>query len=154
MTVAIDYQNATEVTDLPPKKEFRRWTEMALAGYRQHAELTIRLVDESESRRLNREFRGQDKPTNVLSFPVDIPIIVGSDLLGDLVICAPVVQREAAAQGKSERAHWAHMVVHGVLHLLGLDHRTDLEAAAMERVEAATLLKLGFSDPYLDNSAL
>lgn len=154
MTVDIEYQNATAVTDLPAREEFQRWAEAALSGHRQFAELTIRLVDEGESRQLNREFRGQDKPTNILSFPVDIPVIVGSNLLGDLVICAPVVQQEAVAQGKHLRAHWAHMVVHGVLHLLGLDHRTDQEAAAMERVEIKILVKLGFGDPYLDNNPL
>ena len=151
MAIAIDFQNTSEATDLPGETEFQRWAEMVLQGRRQQAELTIRLVDEDESQRLNREFRGQDRPTNVLSFPAEVPDFVGSELLGDIVICAPVVQREAEVQGKSLPAHWAHMVVHGTLHLLGLDHQSDPEASAMEQVEVKILRKLGFSDPYLDD---
>jgi len=151
VTIGIDFQNTSVAADLPGETEFRHWAETVLQGRRQQAELTIRLVDEAESRRLNREFRGQDHPTNVLSFPVEVPAFVGSELLGDIVICAPVVQREAELQGKPLPAHWAHMVVHGVLHLLGLDHQSDKEASAMERIEVKILQKLGFSDPYLDD---
>lgn len=154
MKAEIDIQKATDVTDLPKKREFRRWAKMALKGRRKRAELTIRLVDESESRRLNRAFRGQNNATNVLSFPFDAPAVVGSYLLGDLVICAPVVQQEAELQGKQLTAHWAHMVVHGTLHLLGLDHQTDREALKMESAEVAILAKLGFSDPYVDGHRL
>jgi probable rRNA maturation factor len=105
-------------------------------------------VDEEESRSLNRDYRGKDRPTNVLSFPSSAPAFVGTDLLGDLVICVPVVRREAVEQGKGERAHWAHMVVHGVLHLLGHDHQNSAERLVMERLEKEILASLGFPDPY------
>jgi len=152
--VEIDLQRATGVADLPEEDDFRRWAEMVLKGRRKRTELTIRVVDEIESRNLNRTYRGQDKATNVLSFPFDAPAVAGSDLLGDLVICAPLVQREAELQGKHASAHWAHLVVHGLLHLLGLDHRTDQEAAEMESVEVTILSRLGFSDPYSDDQRL
>ena len=121
-----------------------------LEGRRDEAELTIRLVDEAESQQLNREYRGKDRPTNVLSFPADLPAVVESPLLGDLVICAPVVLREAKEQGKTVEAHWAHMVVHGVLHLLGYDHQNEQEAAEMEGIEAALLKEMGYRNPYID----
>ena len=152
MTVEIDLQINSSVSDLPDEAEFRRWAETALMGRREQAEMTIRLVDEEESLSLNREYRGQEKPTNVLSFPTDAPDYAAPGLLGDLVICAPVVQREAALQNKSPQAHWAHMVVHGTLHLLGLDHQTEREAEAMERAEATILARLGFPDPYAGES--
>jgi probable rRNA maturation factor len=111
------------------------------------AEITLRLVDEPESQALNRAYRGIDRPTNVLSFSYDPP--PGSDaLVGDLVICAPVVAREATAQGKAPEAHWAHLVVHGTLHLLGHDHQNDEEAREMESLEVQILAELGFPDPY------
>lgn len=114
-------------------------------------DMTIRIVDADESQALNRSYRNKDRPTNVLSFPAES--LAGETLLGDLVICAPVVQSEANAQSKSTRAHWAHMVVHGTLHLLGMDHQTDTEAEQMEQKERELLADLGFVDPYsLDNS--
>ena len=151
MPIEIDIQNASDATDLPEKEEFHGWVEMALNGHRKQAELTIRLVDEPESRELNEQFRGRDEPTNILSFPYDAPAVVSSDLLGDLVICVPLVRREAAAQGKNISAHWAHLVVHGTLHLLGFDHQSDQEASLMEGVEVHILSRLGFPDPYLDD---
>jgi probable rRNA maturation factor len=105
--------------------------------------VTIRVVGAAESRRLNRRFRGKDKPTNVLSFPYDVP-----GALGDVVICAPVVNREAREQGKAPAAHWAHMVVHGVLHLLGHDHIRAADAKMMEARERAILARLSYPDPY------
>lgn len=117
--------------------------------------LTIRVVGAAESRKLNRTWRGKDKPTNVLSFPSapapgrgQVQALNGLDELGDLAICAPVVAREAREQGKSAQAHWAHMVVHGVLHLLGYDHEIDRDAATMEAREANILARLGYSNPY------
>lgn len=109
------------------------------------ASLSIRVVGTAESRRLNRTWRGKDKPTNVLSFPAPA---TQSPLLGDLAICAPVVAREAREQGKSAQAHWAHMVVHGVLHLLGYDHELDRDAAVMEARETALLANFGYANPY------
>jgi probable rRNA maturation factor len=113
-------------------------------------EQTIRIVDEAESRLLNREYRGRDKPTNVLSFPAELPPgLLDYQCLGDLVICAPVVEREALEQGKRAQAHWAHLVVHGMLHLQGMDHQTETEAAEMEALEIEILHTLGHTNPYL-----
>jgi probable rRNA maturation factor len=148
VTLELQVQNATQVDEIPPEDSFGQWTGAALRQEREHAELVIRLVDEAESQELNREFRGKDRPTNVLSFPSHLPAVVESNLLGDLVICAPLVLREAAEQGKSIDAHWAHMVVHGVLHLLGYDHQDEADADVMERLEREVLANLEFQDPY------
>jgi probable rRNA maturation factor len=135
---------------LPSALSFRRWVDAALAGAkrRKSTELAIRIVSTREGRRLNRDYRGKDYATNVLSFPAEWPKGVSLPLIGDLAICAPVVAREAAEQGKSANHHWAHMTVHGVLHLLGYDHLEDAEAEAMEALETRILAKLGISDPY------
>jgi len=134
----------------PAEADIQRWVEAALHHeQRNNTELTVRIVDEAESEALNSRYRGKDYPTNVLSFAYDIPAEVEMNLLGDLVICAPVVQREAQEQGKTEQAHWAHMIVHGVLHLLGFDHLNDSDEQDMERHEIAILAELGFPDPYL-----
>ena len=122
------------------------WARTALAG--QAGEITVRIVGERESRALNREYRGKDKPTNVLSFPYEEP-----GALGDLVLCAPVVNREAKEQGKTAAAHWAHMVVHGVLHLRGFDHIRAGDAKVMEDRERAILARLSFPDPYRTDRA-
>ncbi len=148
MKLELDLQTATEVEALPAVTAFEGWVQQVLEGRRDEAELAIRLVDEAESQQLNREYRGKDRPTNVLSFPADLPSVVASPLLGDLVICAPVVLREAKEQGKTEEAHWAHMVVHGVLHLVGYDHQNEQEAAEMEGIEAALLKEMGYRNPY------
>ena len=107
-----------------------------------------RIVDEAEGRALNERWRGRDHATNVLSFPAELPPGVALPLLGDLVVCAPVVAREAAEQGKAEADHWAHLVIHGTLHLLGFDHETEAEATVMEDLERALLAGLGIGDPY------
>ena len=135
---------------VPSPASFRRWAEAALRGARRRkaAELSIRIVDTAEGRALNRDYRGKDYATNVLSFPAELPPGVDLPLLGDLAICAPVVAREAAEQGKRPRDHWAHMTVHGVLHLLGYDHVQDAEAEAMESLETRILAGLGIADPY------
>ena len=147
-SVSVGY--AVARAGLPSSASFRRWTEAALRGAkrRKPAELAIRIVDAEEGRALNRDYRGKDYATNVLSFPVELPPGVRSPLIGDLAICAPVVQREAAEQGKSARDHWAHLTVHGVLHLLGHDHLEDAEAEAMEALETRILAGLGIADPY------
>ncbi|WP_150303003.1 rRNA maturation RNase YbeY [Pseudomonas saliphila] len=146
--IEVDIQRATEVSGQPDDESLRRWAGLALRGKPGH-ELTIRLVDADESRELNRDYRGKDAPTNVLSFPSDLPPELNIPLLGDLVVCVPVVLREAAEQGKSAEAHWAHMVIHGCLHLLGYDHMEDAEAEEMETLERQLLAELGISDPYL-----
>ncbi|WP_323845165.1 rRNA maturation RNase YbeY [Microbulbifer magnicolonia] len=144
----LDVQRATRCTDLPSDDSIRTWVAAALAGRQEEAELTVRIVDEDESRQLNCQYRGKDKPTNVLSFPAELPEDLDLPLLGDLVICAPVVAQEAEQQRKEPPAHWAHMVVHGTLHLLGYDHIEDADAEVMERLETGLLAGLGFADPY------
>jgi probable rRNA maturation factor len=137
-------------TGVPSAASFRQWVNAALTGAkrRRQAELSIRIVDAAEGRELNRDYRGKDYATNVLSFPAELPPGVQLPLIGDLAICAPVVAREAAEQGKPPRHHWAHMTVHGVLHLLGYDHIVDAEAEAMEALETRILTRLGIPDPY------
>jgi probable rRNA maturation factor len=148
MNLEVEIQYATEYPDLPAEADFIRWVRAALPQQREELEVVIRLVDEAESRHLNLSYRGKDSPTNVLSFPFEAPPEVPTGLLGDLVICAPVVVREAREQGKTELAHWAHMVVHGVLHLQGYDHQNDADAQRMEDLERAILERLHFPDPY------
>ena len=153
----LDLQLATTGDDLPDASQFAVWAAAALTGHRSRAALTIRLVDPEESQALNLQYRGIDKPTNVLSFPFELPPGLVpeaddpiADLLGDLIICADVVRREALEQGKEAPAHWAHMVVHGVLHLLDYDHVTDPEAEFMEALETSILGGLGFPPPYAE----
>lgn len=152
MDLDLDLQIATDMGGLPGQSELDHWSRAALEGRREHAAITIRVVDEPEGRALNLRYRGLDRPTNVLSFPFEAPPGLTPEetgyLIGDLVICAPVVAREAAGQGKRLCAHWAHLVVHGVLHLLDYDHLTDDEAAEMELLETAILGGLGFPPPY------
>jgi len=145
--VELDLQIATADQSLPTTEDFQRWIEAALAGHND-AQLTIRIVDEDEITELNRTYRDKDKPTNVLSFPFEAPPGVELSLLGDIVICAKVVQAEAAEQGKTLQAHWAHMVIHGCLHLLGHDHIEAEEADLMEGLEISLLADLGYANPY------
>ncbi len=133
---------------LPSERQLRNWASAALAKRRDQAELTIRLVDEQESQALNRDYRGKDAPTNVLSFPADLPPELELPLLGALVISRHVVEREAHEQGKAVSDHWAHMVIHGTLHLLGFDHIDDDEAEEMESLETALLKQLNINNPY------
>jgi probable rRNA maturation factor len=144
----VELQLATLARAVPRRPEFSRWVGATLAAEGAGGDISIRVVDEEESRSLNREYRSKDRPTNVLSFAAGLPAEVEPRLLGDIVICAPVVAAEAAAQGKSERAHWAHLVVHGTLHLLGYDHERSPEARRMEARETSILAGLGFPNPY------
>jgi len=150
----IDRQVALEANDLPSQADLEQWVAAAL--HRQAAspdqELTIRFVGDAESQALNRDYRAKDKPTNVLSFPFENPPGIDLPLLGDLVVCHPVVVREAAEQEKSLSAHYAHMVVHGTLHLLGHDHLEEIEAETMEALEREILASLGIDDPYAPSS--
>ena len=146
--VTVDVQLAVDAAGIPEISQLKEWAASALREYAEAAELVIRIVDEAEITALNRSYRGKDGPTNVLSFASELPPEVGSALLGDIVICAPVVARECVRQDKSPEAHWAHLVIHGVLHLLGFDHHTDAQAARMEAVEVRLLAELGFADPY------
>ena len=139
---------------IPAVSSFRRWVAAALAGacHDGPGELSIRIVGSREGRELNRRYRGRDYATNVLSFPAELPPGVGSPLLGDIVIAAPVVAREAREQAKPVRDHYAHLTVHGVLHLLGYDHQREREAARMEALETRTLASLGIANPYLEKT--
>jgi probable rRNA maturation factor len=134
-------QYACHAPDLPLRPQLRRWARAALAG---GGEVTLRFVDAEEGRCLNRDYRGKDYPTNVLSFPY----ATEPRLHGDLVLCAAVVRREAAEQGKTPEAHFAHLVVHGILHLQGWDHEDEADAQAMEAREREILAQLGYPDPY------
>lgn len=150
LDVAVGY--AVPRKGLPSGLSFRRWVAAALAGRIREADLAIRVVGTKEGRALNRHYRGRDYATNVLSFPADLPQGlppgVRMPLLGDLVLCAPVVAREARAQRKPLNAHYAHLTVHGALHLLGWDHADAREAEAMEQLEREILAGLGIDDPY------
>ena len=135
---------------VPSSTSFRHWVAAALAGARRKraTELCVRIVDEIEGRALNLDYRGRDYATNVLSFPVDLPQGIALPLIGDIVLCAPVVTREAHEQGKAQRDHYAHLTVHGVLHLLGFDHESDSGAMRMEALEVRILSGLGIGNPY------
>lgn len=151
--VELDLQNALESDPhgLPAEADFQHWVEVALQACdpgREEAQLTIRLVDEAEITELNATYRHKDQPTNVLSFPYEAMPGVDIPLLGDIIICAAVVVQEAAEQGKPLTAHWAHMVIHGTLHLLGYDHIEEDEAEEMEGLEIALLGSLGYANPY------
>lgn len=149
MAIILDLQQASTATDLPTEAELQRVLEAAVTPFQADAEVTIRIVDEAESQQLNFDYREKDKPTNVLSFPFQCPPGIELPLLGDLVICAQVVAHEAQQQQKTLQAHWAHMVVHGCLHLLGFDHINDADAEEMEAEEIQILQGLGFANPYL-----
>ncbi len=147
MTATIDLQNDDELGRVPQAIDFLPWVEASLQQTYDSLEQTIRIVGKSESRALNAQYRDKAAPTNILSFPADVPHIE-YQCLGDLVICAPLVAAEAEQQGKSDSAHWAHLVVHGMLHLQGYDHKTDSDAEKMEALEVEILSTLGYSNPY------
>lgn len=149
MAIILDLQLASTAGNLPTAEQVQQWLEAAIQPFQDDAEVTVRIVDNSESQQLNFDYRSKDKPTNVLSFPFQCPPGIELPLLGDLVICAPVVAAEAAEQNKSLHAHWAHMVVHGCLHLLGFDHINDDDAEQMEAEEVTILQQLGITNPYL-----
>jgi probable rRNA maturation factor len=170
-SIDVAVQIATARTGLPHARSLAKWARSAYAAAGTDsrlpsAELTIRIVGTAESRKLNRDWRGNDKPTNVLSFagldavasqrrisgPTAHSLEPAASVLGDLAICAPVVAREARQQGKRPTAHWAHMVVHGVLHLLGYDHENARDAQEMEGLEARILAQFGYADPYESNA--
>ena len=149
-SIFVDLQIATEnLEGLPTEDQIVQWATAAVQPEGDEVEMTVRIVDEAESHELNLTYRGKDRPTNVLSFPFECPDEVELPLLGDLVICRQVVEREAAEQDKPLMAHWAHMVVHGSLHLLGYDHIENDEAEEMESLETQIMQGLGFDDPYL-----
>ncbi len=146
--IDLDLQIATEAPDLPSEADITRWVTAAVGEAMDEAQLTVRIVDEAEIRELNATYRGKDYATNVLSFPFEAPPGVDIPLLGDIIICAAVVAREAEEQGKLLESHWAHMVIHGTLHLLGYDHIEETDAEAMEGLEIKLLTDLGYANPY------
>ena len=139
LSLSVQYPSQCKV--LPTRQQFRRWVKVAL---RQDLHCTLRVVDESEGRALNKDYRGKDYATNVLTFVYDDTL----PLSGDIVICAPVVEKEAVEQGKQILAHYAHMTLHSALHLQGYEHENDKDAAEMEKLESALMLKLGYPAPY------
>ncbi|HSM69436.1 MAG TPA: rRNA maturation RNase YbeY [Xanthomonadales bacterium] len=154
--LSVIVQRRVRAAHVPRDAQFRRWIEAALEGSSHPFEVTIRVVGAAESRRLNARYRDSDRATNVLSFNCDLPEVVQADIerrsghrpLGDLVICAPRVLAEARQQGKDVSSHWAHLTVHGILHLLGHDHELAGQAAEMEKLEVGILTRLGIPDPY------
>lgn len=147
MAIVVDLQNDAGFADAPALPDFERWVRAALRDAHAQLEQTICIVDEAQSRELNHRFRGKDGATNVLAFPGENDLL-DYDCLGDLVICAPRVSAEALQQGKALDAHWAHLVVHGMLHLQGYDHQSEDQASAMEALEIEILDTLGYTNPY------
>nr|WP_031433741.1 rRNA maturation RNase YbeY [Methylomarinum vadi] len=148
----LEIQIATEMTELPDSDQFQQWVDAALGDSETDNEIVIRVVDEDESSQLNQQYRHKSGPTNILSFPFEAPPGMELELLGDLVVCAPVVAREAKRQQKKLLDHWAHIIVHGVLHLLGYDHIDDADAERMESLEINILQQLNIRNPYLEES--
>jgi probable rRNA maturation factor len=155
MQAEFEIQRATTSITTPDDDQFQRWINAVPDAGDSEPSLTIRIVDEQEAQRFNRELRNRDYATNVLSFPAELPeglpVELRQSQLGDILICAPVVVREALEQQRAEADHWAHLTIHGVLHLLGYDHERRDEAVAMESLETEILEKVGVSDPYLDS---
>jgi probable rRNA maturation factor len=149
MPIDVDVQYATDGPDLPDKSQLKHWVETALEDLQENAVLTIRIVDKDEATQLNEQWRKSQGPTNVLSFVYEGEPEIAPDLLGDIVVCAPVVAREAKEQNKNIDAHWAHMVIHGVLHLNGFDHIKPEDADCMESLEIKILEELNYNNPYL-----
>lgn len=147
MTIEVEIQRTSSIPVVPSDPQFRLWAAAALREL-DEAELLIRIVDLDESRELNFRFRNRNQATNVLSFPSELPEEIDLPLLGDVIICAPLVEEEARQQNKEPMAHWAHLTIHGILHLLGYDHQTEEEAADMETLEISLLRSLDFQDPY------
>jgi len=148
MAVLLDVQIACKNENLPSLEQLQLWTETALSTIENNPELTIRIVESEESQQLNNQYRQKDKPTNVLSFPFEVPEGIDINLLGDLIICNDILIEEADAQNKAIYNHWAHLVIHGCLHLLGYDHIDDAEAVEMESIEINLLSTLGIDNPY------
>ena len=150
----IDLQLASQHSPCPTPEHYQQWVDAALTHLKITAsELTIRVVDEGESQQLNNSYRQKNKPTNILSFPSELPDFIEQPLLGDLIVCAPIVAHEALEQNKAWTAHWAHIIIHGTLHLLGYDHIEEQEAEHMEALEISILSELGMSNPYETDDA-
>jgi probable rRNA maturation factor len=148
MSVTLTLQNASKTKSIPNKRLFKTWITKAIGPGKKNQEIVIRIVDVKEITKLNKQYRKKNRPTNILSFNFFTPSNIKTNLLGDLIICAPIVKLEAKLQHKTMISHWAHLTIHGVLHLLGYDHKNQKEAQKMEKLEIKLLKKLGFTDPY------
>jgi len=152
MSITVDIDNVSTNKNVPSHTNMAHWVKHVLSHEaKTDAELSIRIVDKDEIQQLNASYRNKDKPTNVLSFPAELPEAVEIPLLGDIIICAPIVEEEAREQQKSTDSHWAHMLIHGTLHLLGYDHIDDSEADIMETIEIKLMQSLKFDSPYQDD---
>ena len=147
----LEIQNESQSSLIPEKKEFKYWLDAVLKNDNQDSEIVIRIVDKDEMIQFNEQYRDKKGSTNILSFPFEIPEGVESELLGDLLVCAPVVEEEAKLQSKKLEQHWAHLIIHGVLHLLGYNHIDDVEAEEMEALEINILSTIGINNPYQEN---
>ena len=154
MNLTIELQNACNAENIPSENDFKKWTHLVLDNRMSKGEICIRIVDETESAELNFAFRKKNKPTNILSFPADLPESIKTELslLGDLVVSHDIVKKEALMQGKPLQAHWAHLIIHGTLHLLGYDHINNADAIKMETLEINYLKQLGLPNPYGDRT--
>ena len=148
MSFGIEVQRACDASGVPPAAKLVQWVEAALVGHSEDVQMTVRVVDEAEGAALNERYRGRAGATNVLAFPFDAPELPSLRILGDVVVCAPVAAREAHEHSKRLDAHWAHLVIHGTLHLLGFDHDEPDSASEMEAIERGILDRLGYPDPY------
>ena len=148
----IEIQTIFKSNGQPDQEQIQRWVDAALEGFNQGTEIVVRIVDEQESAELNEQYRHKKGPTNILSFPVEVPEGIELNLLGELVICAPILEKDALEQHKALTDHWAHIIVHGVLHLLGYDHIDDDEAELMESKEITILNKLNIKNPYIQDN--
>ncbi len=148
----LDIQRIFQNSNIPDDSQIKAWAALALLEDNCNSEILIRIVDENESAALNQQYRQKSGPTNVLSFPFDAPENLELNLLGDLVVCAPVVEKEAEQQGKSINDHWAHIIIHGLLHLQGFDHIEEKDANAMEALEINLLKKININNPYFQEN--
>lgn len=148
----IEIQTIFKSNGQPDEGQIQRWVDAALEGSNRDTEIVVRIVDEQESAELNGQYRHKPGPTNILSFPVEVPEGIALNLLGDLVVCAPVLEKEALAQHKALTDHWAHIIVHGVLHLLGYDHIDETQAELMESKEITILNTLNIKNPYIQDN--
>ena len=147
--VKVEVQYAVTDPNIPTQQDFQHWASVIEAKFNEREDVAIRIVDEGEITNLNNDYRNRAQATNVLAFPTEIPKGTGLPFIGDIVICAPIVAKQAAEQGKSLSSHWAHLTLHGILHLQGYDHIDSADARIMEQLEAHLMQKLGFPNPYL-----
>ena len=148
----IDIQIASQSKKIPAQEQFQYWVDAILTNSTENSEIVIRIVDEPEMIQFNEQYRNKKGSTNILSFPFDMPVGIKSDLLGDLLVCAPIVEKEALLQNKALEHHWSHMIIHGVLHLLGYDHIDNDEAEEMEALEINILQTVNIENPYQERN--